>query len=285
MKMKVKQTVKDLSKGAGLMLVGILILGMGMLSCKKSSSKPAPLNFVLVHGAWQAPFVWDSVKAQLTRAGQNVIVVQLPGHGTDTTSPATITMNSYRDQIVSAINGVSGKVILVGHSLSGFAISAVEEAIPNRIDKLVFLASYIPSAGQSALSLSNTDNQSHIRPPALIPDTLHGILGIARDSIAPIFCPDAPAALQAKVVANYRPDPAIPFTDSVPVTTANFGRADKYYIHTMLDEVIGIDLQNRMVQTAGITKVYSLNTGHSPFLSQPDSVTATLLAIAVSSIR
>jgi hypothetical protein len=48
----------------------------------------------------------------------------------------------------------------------------------------------------------------------------------------------------------------------------------------MQDEVIGIDLQKRMVQTAGITRVYSLNTSHSPFLSKPDSVTATLLNIA-----
>ncbi|HEV2482782.1 MAG TPA: alpha/beta fold hydrolase [Puia sp.] len=269
MKMKVKQV-----------LVSTLILSIAMLSCKKSSYNQAPRTFVLVHGAWQAPFVWDSVKAQLSRAGQNVIVVQLPGHGTDSTSPATITMNSYRDQIVSAINSVNGKVILVGHSLSGFAISAVEEEIPSRIDKLVFLAAYIPSAGQTPYSLSISDGQTHVKPPALIPDLTEGLLGIANDSIVPIFCPDAPAGLQAKVVANYRPDPAIPFTDSVPITKANFGSADKYYIHTMQDEVIGIDLQDQMVQTAGITKVYSLNTSHCPFLSQPDSVTAILSTIA-----
>jgi len=256
----------------------LFILAMGLFSCKKQeSSHPAPRTFVLVHGAWQAPFVWDSVKAQLSRAGQKVVVVQLPGHGTDTTNPATITMNSYRDQIISAINGVSGKVILVGHSLSGFAISAVEEAIPSRIDKLVFLACFIPS-GQSPLNLSMTDQQTHVKPPALIPNP--PVLDFTRDSIAPIFCPDAPDAMKAKVVANFRPDPFFPFTDSVAITAANFGQADKYYIHTMQDEVIGINLQNQMVQTAGITKVYSLNTSHSPFLSKPDSVTAILLNIA-----
>ncbi|MBS1663092.1 MAG: alpha/beta fold hydrolase [Bacteroidetes bacterium] len=268
MKMKVKQ------------LLGILVLSLGMFSCKKSSYGPAPQTFVLVHGAWQAPFVWDSVKAQLTRAGQNVIVVQLPGHGTDTTNPGTITMDSYRDRIVSAVNSVNGKVILVGHSLSGFAISSVEETIPNRIDKLVFLASYLPSAGVNPLSLALSDKQSHVKPPALIVDSIHGVLGIANDSIAPIFVPDAPDGLKAKVIANYRPDPVIPFMNTVDITTANFGRADKYYIHTLQDEVIGIDLQNQMVQTAGISKVYSLNTSHSPFLSKPDSVTSILLTIA-----
>jgi len=262
------------------MLIAALILGMGMLSCKKSETTRAPQTFVLVHGAWQAPFVWDSVKAQLTRAGQNVIVVQLPGHGTDTTNPGLITMNSYRDQIVTAIKGISGKVILVGHSLSGYAISAAEETIPNRIDKLVFLAAYIPSAGLTPDSLAHTDAQSHIGNVLLTePDSLP-VLGIDRDSITSIFCPDAPDALKAKVVANYRPDPIIPFIDTVGITAVNFGRADKYYIHTMKDEVIGIDLQNRMAQTAGIKKVYSLNTSHSPFLADPNSVTATLLTIA-----
>lgn len=279
--MKIKKSLAHLVKGSKLMLVSMFALSVGMVSCKKDSSMPAPQTFVLVHGAWQAPFVWDSVKARLTKAGQHVIVVQLPGHGTDTTSPATITMNSYRDQIVSAINSVNGKVILVGHSLSGFAISAVEEAIPNRIDKLVFLASYIPSAGKTPLSLAMMDKQTHVIPDnPLYIDADHGVLDFNRDSIAPIFCPDAPDVLTAKVVANFRPDPVIPFMDSVVITAANFGHADKYYIHTMQDQVIGINLQNQMVQTAGISKVYSLNTSHSPFLSKPDSVTSILLTIA-----
>jgi len=281
MKSKFKQAPAHVKRGSKSILTGILILGMGILSCKKSESIPAPRTFVLVHGAWQAPFVWDSVKAQLSRAGQNVIVVQLPGHGTDSTSPAVVTMNSYRDRIVSAIDNVNGKVILVGHSLSGFAISAVEEAIPNKIDKLVFLASYLPSAGRTPLSLASSDKQTHVvYPQTLIIDTTNGVLGIVRDSIAPVFCPDAPDVLKAKVVANYRPDPIFPFFDTVAITSANFGRADKYYIHTMQDEVIGIDLQKQMVQSAGITKTYTLNTSHSPFLSQPNSVTSTLLTIA-----
>ncbi|WP_165761294.1 alpha/beta fold hydrolase [Niastella koreensis] len=264
-------------------LVGILIVSMGIFSCKKSDPGTVPpQTFVLVHGAWQAPFVWDSVKAELSRAGQKVVVVQLPGHGADQTDPGVITMDSYRDQIVSAINSVTGKVILVGHSLSGFAISAVEEQIPNRIDKLVFLAGYIPAAGQYPLSLATTDNQTHVIPaPAgpLVIDSVHGVLDFVRDSIAPIFCWDASPATKASVVANFRPDPVKPFTQTV-TTTANFTNADKYYIHTLQDEVIGIDLQKRMVQTAGITRVYSLNTSHSPFLSKPDSVTAILLNIA-----
>lgn len=280
MKKKFKKALAYLTKRSRWTLAGVLILVAGMLSCKKEHSTPAPHTFVLVHGAWQAPFVWDSVKAQLSRAGQNVIVVQLPGHGTDTTNPGLITINSYRDQIVSAINSVNGKVVLVGHSLSGYAISAVEEEIPNRIDKLVFLAAYIPSPGLTPDSLAHTDAQSHIGKVLVQPPGLPLLAINSLDSIPPIFCPDASPALQAEVVANYRPDPIIPFIDTVPITAANFGSADKYYIHTLQDEVIGINLQIQMAQNAGISKVYNLNTSHTPFLSKPDSVTATLLNIA-----
>ena len=78
---------------------------------------------------------------------------------------------------------------------------------------------------------------------------------------------------------NYRVEPAIPFTNKVTLTDANFGSVDKYYIHTLQDHAIGIDNQNKMADAAHITKIYSVNTGHSPFLTQPTEVTKLLLTI------
>ncbi len=82
------------------------------------------------------------------------------------------------------------------------------------------------------------------------------------------------------MLANFRVEPAIPFGNPVTLTDANFGKVDKYYIHTLQDHAIGIDLQNRMADAAHITKIFSLNTGHSPFLTQPDEVTKILFSIA-----
>ena len=85
------------------------------------------------------------------------------------------------------------------------------------------------------------------------------------------------------LVAKYKDEPLIPFTNKVTLTAANFGKADKFYIHTLQDHVVGPDLQNRMINATHIPngKVYSLNSSHSPFLSMPDKVSETLLKIAL----
>lgn len=79
----------------------------------------------------------NTVKAQLEKGGQKVVVVELPAHGDDFTSPASVSIDVYRDKVISAILSTKEKVILVGHSLGGVVVSAVAEKIPNKIKKLV----------------------------------------------------------------------------------------------------------------------------------------------------
>src|ERR1700712_5202576 len=79
--------------------------------CSKDDGTKPVNTFVLVHGAWQGPYVWATVKTQLESKGQKVIIVELPGHGADTTSPVTLSINAYRDKVIAAINNTTGKVI------------------------------------------------------------------------------------------------------------------------------------------------------------------------------
>ncbi|MES1221586.1 MAG: alpha/beta fold hydrolase [Bacteroidota bacterium] len=235
-------------------------------------------TFVLVHGAWQAPWVWEAVKQNLEKNRQKVIVVELPAHGSDNTSPAEVSMDVYKDKVIAAINSVKEKVILVGHSMGGVVVSAVAEAIPGRIDKLVYVGAFVPASGQSLLDLALTDQQS-LLGPNLIPSKDQLTLDIVPNKIIPIFCSDASADVQQLMLSNYKVEPAIPFTNKLTLSDENFGKVDKYYIHTLMDQAIGTDLQNRMVDAAHITKLYSINTSHSPFLSRPQELTGLLLTI------
>lgn len=201
----------------------------GLLSsCSKKNNdvKPAVKNYVLVHGAWQAPYVWDAVKTSLANEGNNVTVVELPGHGSDQTVPSTLTLNSYRDKVTDAISRMDGKVILVGHSLGGMIISAVAEQNPSKIEKLVYIAAYLPSSGQSLLDLANTDAGSALGTPGILAQNADGTLDVKRDQIASIFIQDGSAQIQNLVLQNYRPEPAIPFTNPVTLTTDNFGSVE-----------------------------------------------------------
>lgn len=180
--------------------------------------------------------------------------------------------------MIAAINAADGKVVLVGHSMGGMVVSIVAEAIPDRIEKLVYIGAFLPANGQSLGDLAATDAQS-ILGPNLVPSADHLTLDIKQDQIVNIFCQDGSDAIKAQVIAKFRAEPAIPFGDKAVLTAANFGKVDKYYIHTLQDHAVGIDLQHRMANAAGITKTYNLDSSHCPFLSMPDKVTATLLTI------
>ena len=240
--------------------------------------EPPKYTYVLVHGAWQAPYVWDSVQADLTKSGNKVMVVELPGHGSDTTAPYQLSLDVYRDKVIEAISTTDSSVILVGHSMGGMVITAVAEKIPNKISKLVYIGAFLPTSGQSLTDLAYSDPDSKLGP-LLIPSADQLTLDVKRDSLTWLFINDGADADKQRVLNNYRAEPAIPFTGKVALTKENFGTVEKVYIKTLDDIVISPGLQDRMIAAAGIQTVYPVHTSHSPFLSQPQMVSDLLLKI------
>ncbi len=247
-------------------------------SCSKNDDNTTAKKqtYVLVHGAWQAPYVWDLVSSDLIKKGNEVIVVELPGHGDDMTPTHTLTLDVYRDKVIDAISKTEGQVILVGHSMGGMVVTAVAESIPAKISKLVYIGAFVPTSGQALVNISDPESQLG---PSLIPSADHLTLNVNAENLTYLFINDGTAADKEKVVANYRPEPAIPFTTPVTLTNENFGAVAKVYIKTLQDIVISPGLQDQMIASAGITTVYSVNTSHSPFLSQPHEVSKLLLKI------
>ncbi|MCF0058000.1 alpha/beta fold hydrolase [Dyadobacter sp. CY356] len=259
-----------------------LLLTLAISSCNSESS-PAPEKkgetVVLVHGAWQGAFTWATVKSNLEKKGFNVIAVELPAHGDDTTPVAGLTLDSYSAKVISVIEAQSSKVILVGHSLGGMVISAVAEKIPAKIDKLVFLAAFLPQNQQSLFDISGSDKQT-LLPAALEVSADQSTIAVKTDSLINIFCQDGSAEIKQLLLSKNRTEPLLPLTNKITITDANFGSVSKYYIRTINDHAIGINLQNQMIKTTAIKKVYSLTAGHTAHLSQPNEVSAIIEEIA-----
>jgi pimeloyl-ACP methyl ester carboxylesterase len=251
------------------------------VSCANNEKEPgvAPQIYVLVHGAWQAPYVWDSVQADLVKNGNKVIVVKLPGHGSDTTDPHRLTLDAYRDEVINAIAEADSNVILVGHSMGGMVITSVAEKIPNKIRKLVYIGAFLPATGQALTDLAYSDPGSQLGP-LLIPSADQLTLDVKHDSLTYLFINDGSPAVKDLVLTNYRAEPAIPFANKVTLTNEGFGSVDKIYIKTLKDVVISPALQDRMIAAAGIKTVYTVNTSHSPFLAEPHTVSALLIKAA-----
>ncbi len=64
------------------------------------------------------------------------------------------------------------------------------------------------------------------------------------------------------------------------VTAARFGRVDKVYVHTAIDQVISPSFQAKMVANTPVRSEYTLPTGHTPFLTDPDGLANAIEAAA-----
>ena len=232
-------------------------------------------TIVLVHGAWSDASAWSKVAPVLKAKGYEVIEVNLPGHGKDNTSFATITLQSYVDAVKNAI-GNRKNVLLVGHSMGGVVISQVAEQIPGQVNELLYLAAFLPRNGESLLSLSQQDADSHIGKYLQV-DQANGKASLARDGIIDVFAADAPSAVADELVANFKADPLAPFATPVVLTDANFGSVKKVYIHTLNDHAVSYTLQQLMVKNGNVAKEYAIPTSHAPFISMPGVLASIIL--------
>lgn len=236
-------------------------------------------HFVVVHGAWQGAWVFADVAADLRSRGHEVDLVELPAHGDDTTSLAEATLDAYVARAQAAVDAADEPVILVGHSMGGMVISQVAEARPSSIERLIYVAAFLPESGDSLFSLSSTDAGSTLGP-ALTDDGSDGTLDIRTDALVPIFCADCDATQADELSRRYRTEPALPLTQTVTLSAAAFGSVPRAYLFTTNDQAVSRAFQGAMVAASPVAETAELAASHSPFLSMPTETADALEALA-----
>lgn len=101
-----------------------------------------------------------------------MIALDLPGHGENKADIPDVTMQSYVNTIVEAIEKLNDKVVLVGHSLAGAIISQVAEVIPEKIDRLVYVAAMLLKDGDSALGVMQNDPGGELLPNTIFSESV-----------------------------------------------------------------------------------------------------------------
>ena len=240
-------------------------------------------TFVLIHGSWHGGWCWDKVKPLLTAQGHTVIAPDLPGHGADQTPVAAVTLASYVERVAAVINGQPEPVILVGHSMGGVVITQTAEALPDKIQHLVYLAAFLPRNGESLFQLTQGDATSLVTPN-LIVNEAEGWLAIKEAAQTAAFyqdcCPEDVAAAKARLTAQ---EALAGVGTPVQITPLNFGRIPRTYIQTRRDQAVGPALQQQMYTATPCAQVLTLDTGHSPFLCAPTALADHLLTVAQGS--
>ncbi|MFI1828488.1 alpha/beta hydrolase [Streptomyces sp. NPDC020412] len=125
----------------------------------RAESRP---TFVFVHGGSSNARAWGPLQNELALLGHRSYAVDLPGHGDRADSPAAyyrqpqdavalaaapspmhgVTLQDNVGRVVAAVRRLAehGPVVLAGNSLGGLTISAVANAVPDLLHRVVYLS-------------------------------------------------------------------------------------------------------------------------------------------------
>lgn len=237
-----------------------------VLEALEENKKNYP-TYVLVHGAWADESAWGFVRNDLAQKA-NVVVINLPAHGADNTYGAGIGLKDYVKKVSDTISKIKGKVILVGHSMAGVIISQVAENMPTKIDKLIYVAAYLPKNGEDVTSITNRFlNYKPIEVFEFNKD--YSLVCIKKEAIPTVVCADCSEEMKQVLVKYHRAEPVKGLKDKVTLTS-KFAAIPKYYISTTQDNAVPFALQKQMIKDNGtVKKVFEMNTSHLPFVVQP----------------
>ena len=205
-------------------------------------------RYVLVHGAWHGAWCFRALIRELEARGHAAAAVDLP------CDEPGLTQHDYARLI-----GPQPEAIVVGHSLAGQTIPHV----PARTR--VYLAALLPVAG------SYDD--------AFVPT----FGGFVRDELDRSYWPDADTCAEFMFPDCMREQSDWAFAQlrsqaRINGEAATFG-SDDVVIATLRDAAVAAQWQIETARRFG-ARIVELDSGHSPFFTQPDELADVLDALA-----
>ena len=222
-------------------------------------------NIVLVHGGFVDGSGWQGVHELLKADGFNVSVVQ----------NQTLSLDSDVETTHNVLDQQDGPAILVGHSYGGVVIT--EAGSHDRVAGLVYIAAFVPDAGESVNTLIADPPPGAPVPPILPPQD--GFLFLDRDKFADSFAADLPAELAA-----FMADSQVPWGLEAlngAVGEPAWRSKPSWSLVATDDRMIPPPAQRAMSERAGATVIEAPGS-HSVYVSQPHA-TAELIKRAARS--
>ena len=233
-------------------------------------------TFVLVHGAWHGAWSYKKTKKFLEQTGANVVSFDLPGHGDDKTQIKDVTQDSYVKKVKRELQKIQSPVILVGHSLAGFIISQVAEEMPEKIEKLIFIASMVPYEQRTVFDIISADEGSELLRNLIFAEDKSWAT-VSEETLKTVVYNGATQQQIIEAAPNLVRQATQPFFVTVGTTKNAFGKIDKVYIICEKDKILSANAQRLLIDKIGIPKSISLNTGHVPHVENPEQLAKAIL--------
>ena len=203
--------------------------------------------------------------------------VDLPGSQGNKQDIPLVTMASYVRTVVEAIERLDHKVILVGHSLAGAVISQVAEAIPERIERLIYAAAFLLKNGDSVIEAMKRDPGGEFLPEVIFSEDQSYATASEQTFRAKAFHDVVEKSIRQALPRMAERQATEPFMAEVALSNEKFGSVPKTYIRTSLDKMVSPVLQGEMIGNWEIDQVRELNSGHFPTLSMPENLAEAML--------
>nr|ABK26618.1 unknown [Picea sitchensis] len=248
------------------------------------------IHFVLVHGAMHGAWCWYKIVELLEKDGHKVSAIDLMSAGTNPVAADSImSFEEYNQPLMHFLAKlpVTEKIVLVGHSMGGVSLARESEDFPHLIAVAVYVCALMFRGGESMQREKEImEPDKHIlekieynfgnsigEPPTsvLVPkkrfqkDYLYGTTSTLDATLASLLL---------------RPLPNMAIMNmSVETTKERYGVVPRVYVKTTKDNVFCLAKQEELIASSPPEKVYSLDSDHSPFFSEPEKLHNLLLEI------
>ncbi|MCP3765561.1 alpha/beta hydrolase [Streptomyces sp. MAR25Y5] len=277
-------------------------------------------TFVLVHGAFTNSFSFAPLQAELALLGHRSAAVDLPGHGFEATFPPSYQAPQDLDALATEpgiIKGVTladnvarvvevleraernGPVILVAHSRGGITTTAVANARPELIDRIVYVSAWCPvdlEVGDYYAQPEMADVDAGAFAAAFVGDPTE--TGLLRTNFRTAD-PAALAAFKRAFAADLTDDEFRTFLNTLQpdenldagtaadrAQAATWGRIPRTYVRLTADASVPLAVQDRMIREADALTpdnpfdVRTLEGSHLRWLVHPKPAAELLASLA-----
>lgn len=223
-------------------------------------------TYILVHGAWGGAWCWRDVGAELDHRGVTWRAVDLPSsrNGADPTTGLAEDAAA-----VAALANDEEPYILVAHSYGGAVVAEAASRIAN-LQRCVYVAALIPSPGESATNASRRihartrlDDAIEVDGELLRLDPVRAVDALY-NQCSPEVTKWAVSQLSTQTLASFRNK-----------REHDNATAENIYLRCTNDHAVDPELQQLMSEECDFAM--SLESDHSPFLSQPSQFCDAIL--------
>ena len=220
-------------------------------------------TFIFVHGGFGSPAELAPTAPYLESKGHRVVNVDLPSERPDAT------LEDYASAVCRAMEGTSGRLILVAHSVGGATISLAAARIA--VDHLVFAAAVVPTPGQSIYEAIGPATQTAIMSVSI--DNGDGTRSFDFDLLASFAPPEQREAYLAFLRATQRKQGMRAIHQPWPGT--GIPNIPRSYVLCTEDQISPPERQRAFAAALGVTPI-EIASEHSVFAMKPQELAGIL---------